>query len=110
MKRSAVVIPFLRLNKRILCLQDALAQTVREVWPDRPVSDLELAIGAGMRAVERGLSFMDAMDIVEGVLRICRDSEPDRAELMDDRNRERLTAYRIKLTNRRKSWPHQQSN
>lgn len=93
-----MIIPF-RRAKRALHIerqQDLLAQTVMELFPDRPVTDIELAIGAGSKAIERGTPFFDAMEIAEGIIEMCRVGEPERTEMMEWRNRERLTHYRIK--------------
>lgn len=99
-----MIIPFRHAKHRALIesKQDALAQAIMEVYAHCPVQDLLLAIGAGMRAIERGENFQDAMDAVEGVMNICRDWEQIdtfyRRTIMAQRNRERLTNYRIKRT------------
>ena len=68
-----------------------------EVFPDQPIDVLELAIGAGRRALERGENFMDSMLVAENIIDICRVREEERLELMAWRNRDRLTEYHIKL-------------
>lgn len=99
-----MIIPFRHAKHRALVesKQDALAQAIMEVYAHCPVQDLSLAIGAGMRAIERGENFQDAMEVVENVMRICEDFEKIdsfyRKIMMDQRNRERLTNYRIKRT------------
>lgn len=95
-----MILPFRHAKRQAIIerKQDALAQTVMEVFAHRPIHDLSLAIGAGVRAIERGLNFMDAMDIVEGVLKICDEQldNDDRVDLMNQRNLDRLAFYTFK--------------
>ena len=77
--------------------QAVVAQTAMEVYADRPANDLAFAIGVGLRTVERGTSFMDAMNFIGDVLdaleqqaRECEDA------LTRGRNQERLRVYRAK--------------
>lgn len=84
---------------RIELLQSALERAATEVWPNRPTSDLEIAVCAGKHAIERGTNLLDAMDIVHGVLCLCGIEDGHRDDLTRQRNIERLTQYRVKLTN-----------
>lgn len=48
--------------------QEHLTKVVRELFPDRPPTDLELAIRAGHRALARGAPFFDSVVVAEDVL------------------------------------------
>lgn len=76
------------------CQQDALARTVMELFPDRPVADFEYAIRAGNLALANGDSFFEAIVAVDEMFKVLDDA--NRARIMRLRNCERFTAYRIK--------------
>lgn len=48
--------------------QERLTKVIKELFPDRPPADLELAIRAGRRALERGEPFFDSVVVAEDVL------------------------------------------
>ena len=74
-----------------------LTDTVCAIFADRPRIDLVLAISTGHRALERGTPFFEAVEAAEGVIRGWEEIVAmTRTLLIVRRNRERLTAYRIK--------------
>ena len=74
-----------------------LTDTVCAIFADRPRIDLVLAISTGHRALERGTPFFEAVEAAEGVIRGWEEIVALTRELLVvRRNRERLTAYRIK--------------
>jgi hypothetical protein len=83
--------------------QEILTRTMMEIFADTAVVDLALALGAGHRALERGTPFFEALEYAEGVIKICNDPRPDSVALMAERNRERLTEYRIKKLEMKRS-------
>lgn len=92
-----MIVPFKKPTANLGTDKKHLANTVIELFAERPHIDKMLAIGAGYRALERGTPFFEAVEIAEGVLNVW-DETVDRihAHVIAARNHERLTTYRIK--------------
>ena len=92
-----MIIQFRKSTANLGIDKKRLANTIIELFADHPHIDKMLAIGAGHRALERGTPFSDAVEIAEGVLNVWKETiDRVHAHVIAMRNRERLTAYRIK--------------
>lgn len=92
------VVPLRPLNKANLNrAKQRLTDVVAEIFCDRPRIDLCLAIGSGHRALERGTPFFSAIEVAEGVMKVWENMiDTINASLIEQRNHERLKAYRTK--------------
>ena len=92
----SAIIHYLRTNKRIDALQDIVAQTAMELWPDHPITHLAHAITAGQRAIANGFDLIESLNECEKVLESMKVTDRERDICQKWKNTIRKAKYKMK--------------